>query len=169
MIAKLDAPIFSTAEVVELSLARDYEFFSNMIRLVPVGFRRHPTARRRFSIIDVVVLRIVNGLSQYASVDFAGFVARNLVPRISEIAALDADGNLANELSSPEKQQFLSVTVLKDPAGDVEFGDDPNEPLTGADLASAIGPWPQVILPIDAITHMTVADCLRLIRDKANG
>jgi hypothetical protein len=154
---ELNDPIFSTAEVVELTFARDYVYFANIIRLVPVGFRKHPRARRQFSIADVITLRIVNGLSQYMPVENAGYIALALKPHIAEIAALDT-------LPPVERQRFVTFTAF----GEVTFSDDPEEPVAGENLAHSIGPWPVVVLPIEATIHATVTDCMEHLRSKAH-
>jgi hypothetical protein len=154
---ELSDPIFSTAEAVELTFARDYVYFANIIRLVPVGFRKHPRARRQFSISDLITLRIINGLSQYLPVEAAGNIALGLGPYIAEIAALDA-------LPPVKQQRFVTFTAF----GDVTFGDDPEEPVAGANLAHSIGPWPVVVLPIEATIRATVSDCVEHLRSKAH-
>ena len=154
---ELSDPIFSTAEAVELTFARDYVYFANIIRLVPVGFRKHPRARRQFSISDLITLRIINGLSQYLPVEAAGNIALGLGPYIAEIAALDT-------LPPVEQQRFVTFTAF----GDVTFSDDPEEPVSGANLAHSIGPWPVVVLPIEATIHATVSDCMEHLRSKAH-
>jgi hypothetical protein len=158
---ELDEPLFTHGEACAVS-GVDSKDLNNWIQraVIELG-TMHRSGRRLYSIIDLIKLRVIGDLLTTVKLlpASAAAIAKLVMPRAAEIAALDDDGELIHRgYHGTETPQFLAAWVEpdKDKFTVVRIAE--------AKLIEAVRvPHPIILLPLDEIALTVTLKALALL------
>lgn len=121
--------------------------------------------RRVYSIIDLIKLRVIGDLARTLNMkpSFAAAIAESVMPRATQIAALDNNGKLIHRHADDPHYLLAWVEPDKDNFKVARTSE--------ARLVEAVRvPHPVILIPLDTICLETTAKCLKILEhEKSTG
>jgi hypothetical protein len=134
---------------------------NNWVQRKVIDFGTMIVGRRVYSIIDLCKLRVIGDLARTLTMkpSFAAAIAEMVLPRATEIAALDNNGNLVHR--SDGDPHYLLAWV--EPEAD-RFS---VARAASSNLSKAVAvPHPVIIVPLDEIVLETTSKALKFLKQE---
>lgn len=155
----LISPFFIHGEACAIA-GVDSMDLNNWVQRKVIDFGTMIVGRRVYSIIDLVKLRVIGDLARTVAMKpaFAAAIAESVLPRATEIAALDNNGKLIHRHDPDGDPQYLIAWVEPD-------ADRFTVARTWSSrLSEAVAvPHPVIIVPLDEVALETTSKALKLL------
>jgi hypothetical protein len=161
--AALISPFFLHGDACAIAGVESMDL-NNWVQRKVIDFGTTIVGRRVYSIIDLVKLRVIGDLARTLTLKptFAAAIAESVLPRATEIAALDKNGELIHPVHSDSYTQFLVAWV------EPEADNFTVKRTTISKLSKAVAvPHAVIILPLDEIALETASKALKLLHARA--
>lgn len=155
----LISPFFIHGEACAIA-GVDSMDLNNWVQREVVDFGTTIVGRRVYSIIDLIKLRVIGDLARTLTMKptFAAAIAESVLPRATEIAALDNNGKLIHRHQSDGDPQYLVAWIEPD-ADNFTV-----RRTTASKLSKAVAvPHPVIIVPLDEVALETTSKALKLL------